>query len=397
MKLASFMKSILTMAIRRTNASLDFVGMQHDQNVKQGTVPSAKLLREIGIWENKLSRLRGDNIYDMARLYWSGKGQHSLQLELSVDIPHGKTEDEAADLVTDVVSDQILAPWGYFMIRTLMGRLVVNNDVIVGALVNPGTTSTKATYDILGLPVFCEMFKTEWTKHVAGNPTPYLTRVRQAGDGSLSGSIETIPAVSIVKDDRVFYPHQSMTPAECWDAFVASGANVLLLIGPPGTGKSNYILQMMVHRGFDDKINLIDNAAILRNPGIADWMRDRPSGSVVITEDSDDMVGKRTDGNQVMSGILNTTSGIVQRDLKLIVSTNLPSIKDVDEALIRHGRGFDVLEFKLLNAEQAHAVRDMMGKPFIEGFGNRTNISLAEAINADQRGVIKPSGFGFSQ
>lgn len=377
---------------------IDFVAMQDKANKADLINCTGALLTDIDRWNQQLSLLRGDNIYDVARLFWSAKGQHSSQIELNVDIPHGDSEEKAALKVSSKVETDILGPVGLRMVRTLMGRQIVSDTCIIGALVNPGTTSTKATYDVLGLPVFCEWFEKRWKEEIANTPTPYLTRVRMSGDGSLSGAEETIPALNKVKDIKVFYPNMADGPAEVWRKFAASSANVLLLIGPPGTGKSNFILHMMNTRGWDDKINLVDSDGILLSPGLADWIRDRPSGSVVITEDSDKMVMKRTDGNTVMSAILNTTSGIVQRDLKLIISTNLESLRLVDEALIRPGRCYDILQFSLLSSEQAHDVREMLELSYSHELGHeRKGISLAEAINT--KATDKPrkaAGVGFS-
>ena len=55
-----------------------------------------------------------------------------------------------------------------------------------------------------------------------------------------------------------------------------------------------------------------------------------------------------------MHKFLNVGDGLVSlRGKKLIFSTNLDSIKDVDIALTRQGRCFDILTFDKLNETEA--------------------------------------------
>ncbi|MBW6072289.1 hypothetical protein, partial [Pseudomonas aeruginosa] len=101
----------------------------------------------------------------------------------------------------------------------------------------------------------------------------------------------------------------------------------------------------------------------------------------IITEDSDKMVAKREDGNSNMAGLLNATAGLVSTKTKIIISTNLPTLRDVDEALVRPGRAFDILTFKTLTAEQANDARIANGLEPVDFVGN--NFTLAEALNTD--------------
>lgn len=375
---------------------IDFIKMQASANDVLDHAVSPKLAEEIAQWNGQLALLRGDNIYDVARLYFSSLGQHSLQVELKVEIGHGETQEESAANVTKVVEEKILNAVGLRMVRTVMGRVICSNDAIVGAFVNPGSSATKATYDVLGYPVFCKWFEERFKTELVGEPTPTLIRLRLDSQGGITSGTETIPKVEEIKDIMTFYPYLDQSPAEMIEAFMKSKANVLLLIGPPGTGKSNYILQMIRHLGFGDKIHLADRDDVLCHPAFPDAVRDMPSGSIMVTEDSDKMVMKRTEGNQTMSALLNATAGIVQRDSKLIISTNLASTRVVDEALIRPGRCFKILEFKTLNADQANELRVGMGKPEVD-FGKPDEITLAEALNAEETVGEAPrkTTFGF--
>lgn len=357
---------------------------------------SRKVRKELKSFNSNLELLRGDNIYDVVRLYFSTRGQHSEQYELLVDIPHGGTKEQSALEVTRVVSEDILAKAGLRMIRCVMGRVIVSKDGIVGALVNPAVTATKSTYDILGLPTFCNWFRAQFATHLQANPTAYLTRIRVDGQGNLVTVMETIQGNRNVADVSKFYPNFDFTPAQLMKEFNESNSNVILIYGVPGTGKSNWLLEMVNARGWDDKVYLADRMDVLGHPGFPDFVRELPAGSLVLTEDSDILVGKRTEGNVSMSALLNATAGIVARDVKLVISTNLTSTRDIDDALLRKGRCFRTLKFKTMTTAQANDVREMMKLepfPFKE---NATNITLAEAINAHEVNDDETSGVGFA-
>lgn len=376
---------------------MNFITLQAEANQAEFAGISDTLQAQMEEFNSKLELLRGDNIYDVVRLFFSTKGQHSEQHELLVDIPHGGTKEESANHVTRVVSEDILAPAGLRMIRCVMGRVIVDGDNVVGALVNPAVTATKATYDVLGLPVFCDWFRKEFAKHLQANPTKYLTRIRRDGQGNLITVMETIQGNREVADVSKFYPYFDFTPSQLMKAFQESGSNVCLIYGVPGTGKSNFMMEMINARGWDDKIYLADRMDVLAHPGFPDFVRELPAGSIVLTEDSDVLVEKRTDGNVSMSALLNATAGIVSRDVKIIISTNLTNTDKIDDALMRPGRCFKVLKFLPLNTKEAYAVRDMMEMPVFEFEAGRRDITLAEAINAHEIEVDhKKQKFGFN-
>lgn len=363
---------------------MDFIAIQEEANQAEFKGITPELAARMDVFNSKLELLRGDNIYDVVRLYFSTQGQHSEQYELMVDIPHGGTKEESAREVTRVVTEDILAKAGLRMIRCVMGRVIVSDTHIIGAFVNPSVTATKSTYDVLGLPTFCEWFKLEFTKHLNSNPTKYLTRIRVDGQGNLVTVMETIQGNRDVKDITKFYPYFDFTPAEFYEEFSKSNSNVSLIFGVPGTGKSNWMMEVINARGWDDKIYLADRMDVLAHPGFPDFIRELPAGSIVLTEDADVLVKKRTEGNVSMSALLNATAGIVARDVKIIICTNLTSTRDIDEALMRPGRCFRVLKFLNLNGEQANGIREMMDIPSFEFKEGRTDITLAEAINAHE-------------
>jgi hypothetical protein len=60
-----------------------------------------------------------------------------------------------------------------------------------------------------------------------------------------------------------------------------------------------------------------------------------------------------------MHRFLNVSDGLVSvRGKKLIFTSNLPSANDIDDALTRKGRCYDILKFDLLNRKQAQKLAD---------------------------------------
>jgi ATP-dependent 26S proteasome regulatory subunit len=85
----------------------------------------------------------------------------------------------------------------------------------------------------------------------------------------------------------------------------------------------------------------------------------------------------------MMHRFLNVGDGLVTtKGKKMIFSTNLPSIRDIDSALIRPGRCFDIVEFKPLNLSDAKNLADKLGGsvPQVEA-GKVVEFSIAEIFN----------------
>ena len=162
-----------------------------------------------------------------------------------------------------------------------------------------------------------------------------------------------------------------------YERYMASSANILLLIGPPGTGKTTFIRGLLSHTN-SSAIVSYDSAILEKDGFFARFIES--DDNVMVLEDSDAFLMSRTEGNTMMHRFLNVGDGLVTtKGKKMIFSTNLPSIRDIDPALIRPGRCFDIVEFNPLNLSQAKKLADKLGATISERTGD---YSVAEIFNA---------------
>lgn len=206
-----------------------------------------------------------------------------------------------------------------------------------------------------------------------------------------NGSSITVPLTNDKKPIEEFYPFlNGRTLEEYYDEYMASDASVLLLIGPPGTAKTSFIRGLIQHT---QKSGLVtyDTGILSRDSFFAEFIDG--SNTFLIMEDADTFLRSRKEENTMMFKFLNVSSGLITvTGKKMIFSTNLPSIKDVDEALIRPGRCHEVLSFDKLTSEQADKVRAKFGMKETGKAGTVAEI-LNQKDNPKQIGKRQTMGF----
>lgn len=177
-----------------------------------------------------------------------------------------------------------------------------------------------------------------------------------------------------------------------YDRFMHSDANILLLIGAPGTGKTTFIRGLLQHTG-ENALVTYDSAILEKDFVFAQFIEG--DTAIFVIEDADNFLGARSNGNNVMHKFLNVGDGLVStKSKKMIFSTNLPSINDIDPALLRPGRCFDIVKFSLLTQDQAQVLSKALGVQLTE---SRDNWSIADIFHK-QDAQSRPSvhqKFGF--
>lgn len=193
-------------------------------------------------------------------------------------------------------------------------------------------------------------------------------------------STHTIPIKSDVVLRDEYYPFIEGGVDAFIKGYLDSPEAVLLLIGPPGTGKSTLLRQMIVDHNLTASVTYEE--ALLRQDRLFLQHVTSDENDVLILEDSDELVGSReVNENKTMSKLLNVSDGIVKviANKKIIFTTNLSSTEKVDDALLRPGRCYGAVQFRHLTFEEAIAAAIAAG---VEPPTQRKSYSLAEVFRS---------------
>lgn len=297
-------------------------------------------------------------------------------------MPFGIKIDAFSKTVVEKIREVLDGMGLTFFFSASVPSVVASDEQIVG-LIDLEVTALTIEVRCRGSQILVDEFNRLFEEVMPGDATPAIRRIQATANG-LRAFKETINPLAPLNDFYSAYPFLDQSPAEVWAAFKASNANVLLLIGPPGTGKSNFIMGLLQARGWDGQTFLADSDEILQHPELINFVRNVTKGSLVVTEDSDGIVAKREDGNSVMSGLLNATAGLISTDTKFIISTNLSSLAKVDPALVRPGRTFRVMHFRTLTNVEAITARAGLGLPYVDFQPCSAGWTLAAILNSDE-------------
>jgi hypothetical protein len=155
------------------------------------------------------------------------------------------------------------------------------------------------------------------------------------------------------------------------ERYLDAKETILVLQGPPGTGKTRLIRAILgeISRRKEEG----ESAQVLYTGDMKALQGDQIFVKFItgwddafVVEDADHMLKPRSDGNDHLHRFLTIADGVVRsQGRKIIFSTNLPNVGDLDEALIRPGRCFARVNVRSLTAEEAQrlAVRVAAGDP----------------------------------
>lgn len=169
--------------------------------------------------------------------------------------------------------------------------------------------------------------------------------------------------------------------------YLQASETVLVLQGSPGTGKTRLVRAVLggiSHRkGTSAEIMYTADKRALESDEIFVEFITGDHDAFVI-EDADHMLMARTNGNQDLHRFLAIADGVVRaQGRKIIFTTNLPNIGDLDEALLRPGRCFQVVRTRLLNREEA----DRLIARVCPEDPHRQELARARSIPAGARSV----------
>jgi hypothetical protein len=179
--------------------------------------------------------------------------------------------------------------------------------------------------------------------------------------------------------------------------YLSAPASVLVLQGPPGTGKTRLIrgiLGEMTRRKGEQACALYtgDPRAIASDDIFVRFLTGTHDAFVV--EDADHLLKPRADGNEHLHRFLTIADGVVRaQGRKVIFSTNLPNVGDLDDALVRPGRCFAHIHVRTLTGAEAQALAQEIAAGDAERLGRAAlafagqearKRSLAEVYQAAQ-------------
>jgi hypothetical protein len=176
--------------------------------------------------------------------------------------------------------------------------------------------------------------------------------------GLRSASFDEL-ALEVVHDEA--YPALGSNVRQFADRYLSASETVLILQGPPGTGKTRLvraILSAISARKSDESAQIMytaDKQALERDEIFVSFITGEHDAFVI--EDADHLLLARSNGNHDLHRFLAIADGVVRaQGRKIIFTTNLPNVSDLDDALLRPGRCFANVRTRNLARNEADAL-----------------------------------------
>jgi len=167
--------------------------------------------------------------------------------------------------------------------------------------------------------------------------------------------------------DRLYdeaYPSLGEPIASFVSRYLDASETVLVLQGGPGTGKTRLVRAILsaisARKASSAKVLYTADKRVLESDEIFVEFVTGANDAFVI-EDADHMLLARSNGNHDLHRFLAVADGVVRaQGRKIIFTTNLANVKDIDEALLRPGRCFANVRTRNLRREEAGLLMQRM-------------------------------------
>jgi hypothetical protein len=162
-----------------------------------------------------------------------------------------------------------------------------------------------------------------------------------------------------VADDNLLdeaYPMLGEPVARFIERYLAAPETVLVLQGAPGTGKTRLVRAILAglsaRKGASAEVMYTaDRRTLEKDEVFVKFITG--SHDAFVIEDADHLLLARANGNIDLHRFLAVADGVVRaQGRKMIFTTNLPNLSDIDEALLRPGRCFASVRVRALQRDE---------------------------------------------
>ena len=182
--------------------------------------------------------------------------------------------------------------------------------------------------------------------------------------------------------------------------FKNSEESVLILTGMKGSGKTELIRH--ISKQFNTNTTLTFNKEIMMSNDFYYKFFTSSTSDLMVIEDADTLLSKRSDGNPIMDLFLNLSDGLISSPKKkFIFTSNLPNLSTIDEALLRKGRCFATVQFEYLSAEESRLILESLSLNVEEFYdlNNVNQVTIADIMafknsTLTSKVKVKQKGFG---